>query len=268
MDTIDKILKLAQQAREKQDYKICAALTKVAVDVGFADTHKYLLKQLKTAHIEVKKMQKQMNDSLLFKSANDLDAIAKDLEQRIIVFEMQDPIESILSSYKMIHKIAKTSSPDSDPTTVSKVRDLVETSDLPDSELIKQIEKLTMGLPLVDKQNLAYLLEKEYNLTIPFEKLARLDHDQALIKNPETEEEKQHNKQLVDKILEKYRTLSKEEREKFKLPSSFPSEPYMWSGFAYEAIVPYEQSSQVNYWSLASNKSDKILSKIAKTPKK
>jgi hypothetical protein len=38
----------------------------------------------------------------------------------------------------------------------------------------------------------------------------------------------------------------------------------MWSGFSYQTPIPYQQSSQLNFWSLAELEEEKILQKIAK----
>ena len=95
------------------------------------------------------------------------------------------------------------------------------------------------------------------------QKQAKIEEDK-LIENPQTEEEKKHNQQYVEKVLKQYHSLPEEQRKDFKFPASFPSQPYMWGGMSFESIIPYQQRSQLNYWSLASVKERKMLNKIAK----
>lgn len=259
---LDKITTLASRARSSGDYKLAAVLSRVATDIGFVETSRYFIKQFKTARAEVGKMQKELTDAHLYKLSEELDVIARDLENKIIAFEAEDPIEAVLDSYKIIHKVAKTQKQSSH---MQEILNLADNDDLTDEQLTEEIKRQTMGMPLNDKKNILYVLEKDYNISIPLEKVAFANNE--FIKNPKTKAEKKHNNKIVEKVMKEYYSLPEKERSDFKFPASFPSQPYIWSGFAYEAIIPYQQSSQLNYWSLASKKEQEILKKVARIQK-
>jgi hypothetical protein len=252
----EQIEKLATTAQQSGDYNTADLLRKVAVDIGFVETNKYFIKQLKTAQKQVQEMQKQLTESHLYKSAEDLDVIARDLQDQIIAFQASDPLEAVLDSYRLLHKIAKV---DNSPTLMQEIISLVEDESLSDQEILKKIQVLTMGLPLHDKQNIAYILEKDYNFSLPFEKIAHLQDQED-----QTEEEKQANRKKIQELLKEYYSLPEEERVNFKMPASFPSQPHMWGGFAYQTTIPYNQNSILNFWSLADSSNADILKKIAK----
>lgn len=259
MNILDKIEKLANKAREVDNYQLAAVLTRIATDVGFVETKRYFIKRFKVAQTEITKMQKELSDAHMYKLSEELDVIARDIESRIITFSAEDPIEAVLDSYKIIHKVAKTAS----APKMQEILAIAEREDLTDAEIASEVKMQTMGMPEQDKQNIFYVLEKDYNIGIPTEKTARSE----FIKDPKTAEDKKHNHDLINKVIEDYDGLPEDERKKYKLPASFPSESYIWSGFAYESPIPYQQSSQLNYWSLASKKEEKILKRIAKTRK-
>jgi hypothetical protein len=256
MHTLEHIIKLATAVQQSGDYDTADLLRKVALDVGLVETNRYFIKQFKTAQKQIKEMQEQLVESCLYRSAEDLDVIARDLQEQIIAFQASDPLEAVLDSYKLLHKIAKV---DSSPTLMQEIASLVDDESLSDQEILKQIQALTMGLPLHDKQNIAYILEKDYNFSLPFEKIAKLEEQKE-----ETEKEKEQNRKKIKELLEEYHSLPEEERVNFKIPASFPSQPHMWGGFAYQTTIPYNQNSILNFWSLASSKEADILKKIAK----
>ena len=263
---LDNIIKLANKARESENWPLARTLSKIAVDVALVESNEYLIKQFKIAQWEAENIKAELKGLQMNKLSEEVDIIARDLESQVIQFEMSDPLEAVLDSYKLLHRVAgvKTSS-----SNLREVLALAEDDSLSDDQLAEEIQKKTMGYTLNDKKNLLYVLEKDYNVSIPLEKIAKFDEDEEKHKltiPPKTEEDKKKNREIVKKILEE-EYGEDEEADKFKWKSSFPSAPSIWSGFAYEAIVPYQQHNQLNYWSLASKKDEEILNKIAKIRK-
>lgn len=249
MNLLNKITKLASESLEREDYTLHALLSRVATDLAFVETNRHFIKQFKKAQTEISQMKKDLSGAHMYKLSEELDVIARDIENKILLFSREDPIESVLNSYKLVHKIARVEEPQ---VIMKEILDIAET--MPEPEFIRELQKRTMGMTLNDKKNLLYVLDKDMAIEIPLEKIATsidVEHDE-FIRNPKTKEDHEHNKKALKKILKEYRSLPDEERENFKLPASFPSEPYIWSGFAFETSVPYQQSSQLNFWSLAS----------------
>lgn len=264
MNLLDKITKLASDSLEREDYSLHALLSRIATDLAFAETNQHFIKQFKKAEANIAQMQKELADAHMYKMSEELDIIAQDIKNKLLVFSKEDPIESVLDSYKMIHKIAKV---EKSSNVMQEILDLSET--LPEPEFIKELQLRTTGMTLNDKKNLLYVLDKDRAIEIPLEKIAkelRVEEDE-FIRKPKSKKDHEHNKKALKKILKEYRTLPDDEREKFQLPASFPSEPAIWSGFAYESSIPYQQSSQLNFWSLASKEEEEILNKIAKRRK-
>ena len=270
MNILDKVQKLALESREMGNHQLTSLLYSVAMDVALTESNRYLQGQLKTAIAETKRVKSDLESIHMYKLSEELDVIGRDLEARLIQFSAEDPIQAVLNSYQIIHKIAQVKE---EPTVnIRDILSIAEDDSLSDEELATEIKKRTMGLSVEDKQNILYVLEKDYNISIPLEKIAAISQEDAhevsesdLIKNPKTKEQKEHNKKLVEKKINEIGKPSKDNKDQWM--QSFPSSPSIWSGFAYEAIVPYQQSNQMNFWSLASEEQEKILNKIARVQK-
>lgn len=271
MNLLDKVQKLALQSREMENHKLSSLLYVIAMDIALVESNRYLQGQLKTAIAEAKKVKSDLESIHMYKLSEELDIIGRDLEAKLIQFSSEDPIQSVLNSYQIIHKLAQVK--EEPAVNMKDILSIAEDDSFSDDQIATEIKKRTMGLPLEDKENIIYILEKDYNLSIPLEKIAtktqdgeEVDEDE-LIKNPKTEEEADHNKKLVHEKIKKMEQLPDSDKDKDKWMSSFPEQPSTWGGFAYEAIVPYQQSNQMNFWSLASKDEEKILSKIARVQK-
>jgi hypothetical protein len=246
---LNEILKVANEARESGDFRAFKLLSKVAVELGLVESHKALIIKLKLAHKQILAKQKQLEDAKLFKFAAELDVIARDLDAQIITFQAEDPISAVLDSYKIIHRIAKEQG--STTNLFAELSKLVESEELSDEQLIQEIKTKTLGLPTNKIMDTLYLLNKEYNLNIPLSKIA----------DSSFEDIKTRRRRRIKQIIEQLSSLPKDEQGKFDFTASFPSQPHMWSGFAYQATVPYQQSNALNFWTLANN--TRILKKIS-----
>lgn len=261
MNLLDKVQHLANKSRETENYKLAAILRSIATDLALIESHRYMKARFISAKIEADEIKADLKKMHMYKLADELDVIARDLESKIIQFSAEDPIEAVLSSYSLIHKIART---ESQPNNFQEILEIANNEDLSDDEIAHEIKKMTLGLPLNDKKNISYILEKDYNISIPLEKIATFgEPEEEMIENPKSKEQIEHNRRIVKEKVKKMQEVPTNNKDKWM--ESFPSSPSIWSGFAYEAIVPYQQSSQLNYWSLASKETE-MLRKIANTP--
>lgn len=258
----NKIKQLANYYREKGNYKFAAALCKISTDLALYEQKQEIVSDLQEKLANITSYKRKLKACHLHKQADQLDVIAKDLEAKLIAFSAEDPIQAVLTSYSLIHKIALNSQESNEAYQQLK---LLADSDATDQEIINKAKTLLLGLPESDKREVLYLLEREFNLTIPFEKVANTIQEKLEI-DLMSEEQKEKNKRKSKEVLDEAKKEQKKDEESESFRRSFESSPPMWSGFAYQAIVPYQQSSQINYWTLASSE-DEILSKIAKIQK-
>jgi len=255
---LNKIHKLANQCRLEENYKGASVLCKIATDLALYEQKDYMCNQLIIAKASLSNLKKDLDSLYLFKLSSNIDVIAKDIENQIIVFSAEDPLQAVLTSYSLIHKLAFVD-PKSD-SVLPIVLQMMEDDSISDIEIIDRVKKLTLGLPLEDKKSILYVLDKEHNFQIPLDKIANSLKDKLKDKYPPSEQETKKIKDKIKQTKEESATDAKKKDEHTNL--AFPSNPPMWGGFSYEAIVPYQQSSQLNFWSLASEE-QKILSKIA-----
>lgn len=248
---LNAILKVANEARRSGDLRAFRCLSKVAVELGLLESHQHLISNLKLAHKNILTKKKQLEDANLFKFAAQLDVIARDLDAQIITFQSEDPISAVLDGYKIIHRVAKA------PSSSNVVKDLsklIEKENLSDEELIKEVKTQTLGLPVNKIMDILYLLNKEYNLSIPLSKVANTT-------SVSIDDVKKKRRLKVKQIIEQLSSLPKDARGKFDFAATFPSQSHMWSGFAYQTTVPYQQSNSLNFWTLANN--NNILKRIS-----
>jgi hypothetical protein len=252
----DKLQKLANMARNRGDYRLVDLVTSIIVDLGFVETNKYIVGQLVTTQQKAKQIKAQLDSVGLYRHSSQLEDVVAELDQRIKQFSSEDPIQSVLQSYLLLHKVAQHQSNVSSDV-LNKAIEIANDYTLTDQQIIQQVEKLTLGLPEVEKKKIFYVLHKDHQVSIPQEKYG----EAKFVENPQTDQQQQINKQ----IIEQTKKQQKQKKDKDKWYQSFPSSPYIWSGFAYEAIVPYQQSSQINYWTVASKQNKiKDLIKILK----
>lgn len=208
---LDKIITLANTYRAKENYKLANLLSKIAVDVALVESNQHIIVQFKKAKLDAISTSNELRQMHLHKLAEQVDIIAKDLESRIIQFSSEDPIQSVLSTYALIHKIAKINNDNSNEVDIQEILALAD-QDASDEEITKELKIKTLGLSLNDKKNILYILEKDYNLSIPLEKIANFgkekkEEEQAefqssqFIKDPTTPEQKEHNKKMLKKIM-------------------------------------------------------------------
>lgn len=266
MNLLDKVTKFASQLRSEGNYRAAEVLYPIITELAAFEELNSRKKRLKHARSELNQMRSDLLKVGLRRLAADIDIIAQDLERKIIFFDTNNPIQSVLDSYKVLHRVASTSSMD----TSQEILDLAEDDTLSDLKLVDKIKKYMLGLTLDEKKNILYVLEKDYNLSIPLEKVAFGSEKAEKKKRYETEskEEIEINECLEEakNAEERAKCLQSDDKFQFPMAKSFPAGPSIWSGFAYEAIIPYSQSSQVNYWSLASEKYKKTLRKISRAP--
>lgn len=271
---LDKITTLANAYKAEDNYRLASLLSKIAVDVALVESNQHIIAQFKKAKLDAIKTSSELKQMHLHKLAEQVDIIAKDLESRIIQFSSEDPIQSVLSTYALIHKIAKINNDNSNEVDIQEILALAD-QDASDEEITKELKAKTLGLSLNDKKNILYILEKDYNLSIPLEKIANFGEEKKeeepvefqslqFIKDPTTPEQKEHNKKVLEKIKEDQKIESSRE-DGSEWVHSFPSAPSIWSGFSFQTPIPYQQSSQLNFWSLAELEEQKTLQKIAKT---
>jgi len=229
------------------------------------ESNQHIQKQLKIAKVEAEKVKEELISLQLFKLAKEVDIIARDIESKMVQFSVEDPIDAVLSSYTLIHKIANINE---EPTiNVQEILSIADNEDLTEKEIIQEIKNRVLGLPLDDIKNILYILEKDYNLLIPLEKIAT-PNKRKIIPEAKTQDDKEHNKEIIEEIIEGYRDERKKtKKDEGKWYQSFPSAPSTWSGFSYQTPIPYQQSNALNFWSLASEEDQEILQKIAKTQK-
>lgn len=254
---LDRICNIANDLRNRGHYKAASVLYSIATDLAIQEELEYLSNSFEAKHLEMKTLQAQLNAVGLQRLAAEIDIIARDLEQKAIAFSVEDPIQTVLHSYKTIHKVASIQKKAS-PTELAlqDIIDLVESETVPDSELPQHIKTMTLGLSEQAKRDILYVLEKDHNLALPLEKIAKKPKKHL----PKTDEEQCLEEAETPK--EKSECLDNH-KPHLKMERSWPSAPSMWSGFAYEAIVPYHQNSQLNFWSIASN-AERVLKRISK----
>ena len=206
MNLLDKIEKLAKEVGAAEDYQLLDVLTRIAMDVSLVETQRHFIKQFKIAQTKIAKMKSDLSKAQLYKLSEDLDIIARDLEKQIITFSAEDPIAAVLDSYKILHKVADTSN----SSKIQEILAFAEREDLSYAEKIKEIESRVMGLPDQTRENIYYVLDKDHNMQISQYKTAR----QGFIKNPKTNKERKRNRRLLDRIIEEYSNLPREDQKK------------------------------------------------------
>lgn len=256
---LDKILLLAKKSRETNNFQLTNILVKIAVDI----TINQQKSQLKFAKNKAEQISSKLKQLYLYQHAAQIDRLAQDLENKIGEFEVEDPIEAVLKSYSLIHKIAEVNEHDSAVEDIlTYVEVATDVGELTDQQIFDQVKKRSLGLSQQDKEYLYYMLEKEFNLTI--------NNTQKVAQAIEVVEDEQQlpqdkNLDLSQKVKQvKKQTKQQQEQDKkhHKWYSTFPTTPPIWGGFAYQAIVPYQQSSQINFWSLASSDQEQLLNKL------
>lgn len=257
----EKLQKLANQAREAGHFKEASLFSNLVVDLGIITQRENILVQHKKALEEINNLRKSAKELRLKKLADQLDIIARDLENKVISFSVDTPIEAVIESYKAIHKVAQRKQ---DEDILQQVVLLVEDPNLTDENSIQEIRKLMIGLPVNEKQRILYILEKDYNFEIPLEKVAMKAHEKYELEEKKKIQE-ERERFLEKKTFKDKASLLKEDPDapEFHIDKSFPTAPNIWSGFAFEGTVPYSQNSQLNYWTLASKKL-KPIEKLAK----
>ena len=149
---------------------------------------------------------------------------------------------------------------------------MAETEAFEDDTLEKLLLEEIKDFSSEDKKNIYYILEKDYQIELPLERFASKFNSEIIKKKLEVKpeqniKEEQKNKAKSEKAKQDYNKKLEKDKEDYTWNSSFPSSPPMWGGFSYQAIVPYQQSNQINFWSLASQEEKDTLNKIAKTKK-
>jgi len=265
----DLIFKTANLAREKEDYRLASFLSSIAVDCALLEERKQESNNTRLALNEALTAKTELLDLGLLKLAGELDLIAKDLEAQLIKFESEDPIEAVLSSYALIHRIASIDSIE-DPSAgkIKQILEKAETEVYEDDELERILLEELKSFSDEDKKNILYILEKDYGLELDLKKEAahfdsktieeKLKHDPSKL----SKEQKEKLNQKSKETKEEFHNKEEQDEEDYVWRGSFPSSPPMWGGFSYQAIVPYQQTSQINFWSLASEEA--ILKRIAK----
>lgn len=261
---LNKIQKLANQCRLEGNYKGASVLCKIATDLALHEQKDYICNQLKIAKSNLSNLKSDLESLYLFKLSTNVDIIAQDIENQLIAFSAEDPIQAVLTSYSLIHKVAFIDPQSEDILAV--VSQIMEDDNVPDSEIVNRVKKLTLGLPIEDKKSILYILDKEYNFQIPLDKIANTIKEKLEDKTTPSEEQKAKTKNKINEVKKDYKDKVKKDEDDHP-PLTFPSEPPMWGGFSYQAIVPYQQSSQINFWSLASEEEQKLLNKIARIKK-
>lgn len=263
---LDNIEKLIKEARESEDFQLATLLNNVATDVSLIEANKYTIVQFKKAQTELRKIESNLRKNHLYKLAYEIDIIARDIESKIIRFEACDPIGAVLESYKILHKIAKV---DDRSIDINSIASIAENDELTDQQIIEEIRKRTLGLPLNDKQDILYILEKDYGINLPLEKIALLDNDkipggraddkkldeftkeqlEQIIKGIKVELEHTDDPEValeiatdhVDEIDTYYDELNKMEK---KLLAFCNKRAYI--GFSHEYDIPYEANRSKN----------------------
>lgn len=265
----DLILRTANQAREEENYKIATLLCSIAMDYALLEERNNEILQLKQAIKETKEIKSELIEVGLLKIAGEIDLIAKDLESKLIEFESQDPIEAVLSSYALIHKVAQVQTSENPMTEkIKAILEKAETEVYDEGELEKLLLEEIKDFSDEDKRNILYILDKDYQLDLDLTKQAskfdkktiedKLKFDPSML----SEEEKDRISEKSKEIKKQFHDKEMQDEEDYVWRGSFPSSPPMWGGFSYQAIVPYQQTSQINFWSLASEES--LLRRIAK----
>jgi len=238
MSLLTKIQSTINLLERRGEYTLAAKLYPIATDAAFIEEQQYLINQFKKAHHDLNSLKSNLETYGFITAASDVDIIQRDIEAKLISFSKEDPISSVLSSYKILHKLA--SAQKNDNNLYKTLEQIVQDESLPEAEIIKSIQGLLLGLPEQEKASLVYQLEKDYNLTFPLQKIAK----------------EKDKKQQEDECLLNAESL--EEREKcivpkksLKMHHSYPTSPSIWSGWSYESPVPYQQQNQLNFWSLA-----------------
>ncbi len=251
---LDKLCSIANSFKEQANYRAASILYSIITDIALQQEKESLKEAHNKALHNIKKLQAQLSSSGLHRLAREVDTIARDLELKTVAYSVEDPIETVLHSYKVIHKLA--SSPRIASVNYNDIIDLVESEAFSDHELPQKIKSLMLGFTEQEKQNILYILEKDYNLSISLNKVAKKNKPSKKTPEQECLEDAKETK-------DRAQCLDKEDVPKLKMEHSWPSAPSMWSGFAYEAVIPYHQNSQLNFWSLASSE-EAILKRIAK----
>lgn len=265
----DLILRTANQAREEENYKIATLLCSIAMDYALLEERNNEILQLKQAIKETEEIKSELIEVGLLKIAGEIDLIAKDLESKLIEFESQDPIEAVLSSYALIHKVAQVQTSENPMTEkIKAILEKAETEVYDEGELEKLLLEEIKDFSDEDKRNILYILDKDYQLDLDLTKQAskfdkktiedKLKFDPSML----SEEEKDRISEKSKEIKKQFHDKEMQDEEDYVWRGSFPSSPPMWGGFSYQAIVPYQQTSQINFWSLASEES--LLRRIAK----
>jgi len=259
---LDKVQKFANDLRLEGKYREASVLYPIITDLALYEEKEYLLTQFKKSYTKMKTLSSNLEKIKMYRLAKEIDIIAQDIEKKIIFFNTLDPIQSVLDSYKALHRISSINKKAiNEKDIVEEIIDEIDQKELKYNEVLQLIKDKMVGLSEQQENNITYILEKDYNMTL--DKLA-------------SKKSKKKNKKTPEELcLEKAETLEErvdcirddEKALELELYRSFPAGPTMWSGFSYEAIIPYNQSSQLSYWSLANKKEDKLLKRLGSTKK-
>lgn len=256
---IEDIQKICQRAKLENNFKLASVGNSILVDLAIDHQRDKIIEKYSKALDKVNSIRNSTRSINLVKISKDLDIIARELEEKIALFSTDSPIDAVLTSYKVLHRLANEKQSE-DP--LSLAISLAEDPNITDREMITKLRPILLGLPINEKQKILYVLEKDHNLVIPLEKVAfKAYEDFQEKKQEEIREEREENKKKTFK--ERSNDLKSElDIPEIDLERSFPTAPTIWSGFAFEGIIPYHQNSQVNFWTLAKKKAiDKIARK-------
>lgn len=259
---LDKIVILANKCRNDNNLKLAEVLTKVAIDVALQEQ----LTQLKIAQSKAKQVSHKLNDLMLYNHATQVDRLAQDLENKIGEFEVEDPIEAVLKSYSLIHKIAETHTNhpnEAIDNILTFVEIATEADELSDSQILDEVRKRSLGLSQQDKNYINYIIDKEFNLSFEDKAQKLAQSTKINQEKPEKNEDKLNNlTKKVKQVKEDIKQQQDKDKQHHKWYNTFPTTPPIWGGFAYQAIVPYQQSSQINFWTLAELEKEDMFNKL------
>ena len=259
----EKIVQLANKYRSINNFETAQTLTKIAVDLALIE-EQTLLKQALSKSKQISSKLKQL---YLYQHASQIDRLAEDLENKIGEFEVEDPIQAVLKSYSLIHKVAETQT-NTINDIVTFVEVATEAGEMSDQQILQEIKKRTLGLSDQDKEHIFYILQKEFNLSpsnLSRQAQSTLTDKQQDKSQKQTLEVSDFSKDFSKKVDEVKQDTKKQEQEDksgHEWYATFPTTPPVWGGFAYQAIVPYQQSSQINFWSLAQSEQEQLLNKL------
>lgn len=246
MKLLNAIHKAIRELEKSGRTDVAAELYQFATDAALLEEHKYFLARLNSVKASLVDLQDNLDIYGFVEASSQIDAIQRDLDARLISFSEANPIDSVLHSYRLLHRIASRNVIATNEDLLIRLEKIVEDETLSEREILQAVHKQLLGLPEHEKKNILYVLAKEHNLSLPVEKLAHVID----VEEDEDEDECLTNAKT---LKERENCLAPDPKTDLKMFHSFPQAPNMWSGFTYEAPVPYQQSNQLNFWSIASH---------------